>query len=346
MRELKTAGRKAFVFSDFVIGYLFLGGTGAGALVVLCLLECANVRRRFGSLAERTRLGLTFSGRAMPPRQLGRMNGAAGAFALPGEFFARAWLVCLVVLACAIACLAFDLGRFDRLFNLLFTPRLSIMTVGAYVLAASFVIAMIFAALALLDNVFPGPGFVYVLSVVGVLVGVATMVYTGVLLSSLASVRFWQTPLLPVLFTVSSLSCGIACVLFSGVFVEARQPVVAPLARLAHIDGFVILAEAVVLVAYLTWGMWGDATVCAAYALIAGGLAWLFWGGLVTVGLVVPFVMERFVAYGNYRSQLVWIAAAVLLGGFIMRLCFVDAGLYDATQAGSVASGLIGEWAG
>ena len=342
---MKTAGRKALVFSDFVIGYLFLGGTGAGALVVLCLLECANVRRRFGSLAERTRLGLTFSGRAMPPRQPGRTDRIAGAFALPGEFFVRAWLVCLVVLVCAIACLAFDLGRFDRLFNLLFTPRFSIMTVGAYVLAASFAIAAIFAALALLDNVFPGPGFVYVLSAVGVLVGVATMVYTGVLLSSLASVRFWQTPLLPVLFAVSSLSCGIACVLFSGVFVEARQPVVAPLARLAHIDGFVILAEAVVLVAYLTWGMWGDSTTCAAYALIAGDLAWLFWGGLVTIGLVVPFVMERFSAYGNYRSQLVWIAAAVVLGGFIMRLCFVDAGLYDATQAGSVASGLMGEWA-
>ena len=187
---MKTAGRKALVFSDFVIGYLFLGGTGAGALVVLCLLECANVRRRFGSLAERTRLGLTFSGRAMPPRQPGRTDRIAGAFALPGEFFVRAWLVCLVVLVCAIACLAFDLGRFDRLFNLLFTPRFSIMTVGAYVLAASFAIAAIFAALALLDNVFPGPGFVYVLSAVGVLVGVATMVYTGVLLSSLASVRF------------------------------------------------------------------------------------------------------------------------------------------------------------
>ena len=339
---MKIAGRKAFVFSDFVIGYLFLGGTGAGALVVLCLLECVNARRRFGSLKGRTRLGRTLSGRTMPPRTPGRQSGVFGAFALPGEFFVRAWLICLVVLACAIACLAFDLGRFDRVFNLLLTPRLSIMTVGAYALAASFVTAGVFAAFALLDNVFPGPGLVYALSIMGVLVGVVTMVYTGVLLSSLASVLFWQTPLLPVLFVVSSLSCGIACVLFSGVFVEARQPVVAPLARLAYIDGSVILAEAVVLAAYLTWGVLGDATACAAYALIAGDLAWLFWGGLVIIGLVVPFVMERFVAYGNYRSQLVWIAAAVLLGGFIMRLCFVDAGLYDVTQAGSVASGLMG----
>ena len=114
------------------------------------------------------------------------------------------------------------------------------------------------------------------------------------------------------------------------------------MARLAHIDGFVILAEVVVLAAYLTWGMRGDATACAAYSLIAGDLAWLFWGGLVIIGLVVPFVMERFVAYGNYRSQLVWIAAAVLLGGFIMRLCFVDAGAYDVTQAGNIACGLMG----
>ena len=38
------------MFSEFVIAYLFLGGTGGGALVVLALLECANARRRFSRI--------------------------------------------------------------------------------------------------------------------------------------------------------------------------------------------------------------------------------------------------------------------------------------------------------
>ncbi len=33
------------MFNALTIGYLFLGGTGAGALAVLCVLECARALR-------------------------------------------------------------------------------------------------------------------------------------------------------------------------------------------------------------------------------------------------------------------------------------------------------------
>ena len=56
-----------------------LGGTGAGALAVLCVLECARVLRW-------------------------------RALAMPEEFFARAWPVCAVTLATGMLCLLADLG--------------------------------------------------------------------------------------------------------------------------------------------------------------------------------------------------------------------------------------------
>ena len=90
-RSRRGAGRGR-MFDSLVIGYLFLGGAGGGALVVLAALE--GVR----SLAGR-RLGL------------------------PDEFFARAWPVSTVALAAGIVCIFADLGRPDRLFALVLSPQ-------------------------------------------------------------------------------------------------------------------------------------------------------------------------------------------------------------------------------
>ena len=81
------------MFDSLVIGYLFLGGAGGGAVVVLAALEGV---------------------RAFAGRRLG----------LPNEFFARAWPVSTVVLAAGIVCIFADLGRPDRLFALVLSPQL------------------------------------------------------------------------------------------------------------------------------------------------------------------------------------------------------------------------------
>ena len=332
------------MFSDLVIGYLFLGGTGAGALVVLCFFEFLNIKRRFAGMLKKTRLGRTFSGKIMPSHSPNATTHSTShnAFSLPSEFFVRAWIVCLVILVSACVCLSLDLGHFDRIFNLLFTPHLSVMTIGAYALAASVVIASIFTVVTIFDNVFPGRIFIYILLVAGAISGITCAIYTGVLLSSLASVLFWKTPLLPILFTSSSLSCGIACMFFVGAFTEARQPVITPLENLARIDRLIILIELVAITFYLLWAWFNAGTNASASGLIKGELSWIFWVCIVAIGLVLPFVMEKFITYGNYRSQLIWIATAILFGGLILRFCFVEAGMYDVTQTSGLASGLVG----
>lgn len=347
------------MLSELATCYLFLGGAGAGALVVLCLLECANAHRRYGFGNARTRLGRTYTGRAMGSLRVESTQRAgmvrcyesgysgyeaeaavnrhsrfrvARAFALPAEFFARAWPVCLVVLACGVLCLMADLGRIDRLGGFLLHPEFSAMAVGAYALGVALLCAAAFAAMAVFDGMLPDQRIIYALATVGIASGVVSMAYTGVLLSGMASVLFWQTPLLPLLFAVSSLSCGIACVLLAAAFVEVRQSIVRSLANIARVDSAVIALELLCLTVYLAWGLAGEGTFAAAYALVAGEMRWMFWGGLVALGLIVPLVMERFVLHGNYSSQLAWVAAAVLLGGFLLRWCIVGAAEYDASQ--------------
>lgn len=297
------------MFDLLVIGYLFLGGAGGGALAVLSVLEGA---------------------RLLVPRRLG----------LPDEFFARAWPVCLVVLATGIVCIAADLGRPDRLLALVVSPQVTPLTVGAYALAAGTVCAGAFWVLAAFDNVRAPRVARFALAVATLIAGLVTVVYTGVLLQGLASVLFWQTALLPAAFALSSLSCGAALALLAAAFVEARRPFVRPLAWLARVDGGLIVLEAACLAVYLAWGFASDGTRAAAKALATGELAPVLWGGVVMVGLLAPFVMERLLTHGNHRSQLLWIAGFVLAGGFALRFCFVQAGLFDVTQMPSALFGL------
>ena len=303
----RGAGRR--VFNVLTTSYLFLGGTGAGALAVLCVLECARVLRW-------------------------------RALAMPEEFFARAWPMCTVTLATGMLCLLVDLGRPDRLLGLFASPAPSAMAAGSFALVAALACAAAFSLGALLDTVRLPRAAVLALAAAGALSAAVTATYTGVLLESLASVLLWRTPLVPVLFVLSSASCGIATAFLAASFVETRHPYRGPLVWLARIDGGIVVVEAGCLAAFVLLAFAGEETAAAARALAFGELAPVFWGVLAVCGLAVPLVLERFLTHGNSRTQLLWIAALLLVGGFALRWCIVGAGAYDVTQMPEALYGL------
>ena len=263
----RGAGRR--VFNVLTTSYLFLGGTGAGALAVLCVLECARVLRW-------------------------------RALAMPEEFFARAWPMCTVTLATGMLCLLVDLGRPDRLLGLFASPAPSVMAAGSFALVAALACAAAFSLGALLDTVRLPRAAVLALAAAGALSAAVTATYTGVLLESLASVLLW----------------------------------------LARIDGGIVVVEAGCLAAFVLLAFAGEETAAAARALAFGELAPVFWGVLAVCGLAVPLVLERFLTHGNSRTQLLWIAALLLVGGFALRWCIVGAGAYDVTQMPEALYGL------
>lgn len=299
------------MFNALTICYLFLGGTGAGALAVLCVLECARALRW-------------------------------RALAMPEEFFARAWPVCTVTLAVGILCLLADLGRPDRLLYLLTSPEPSAMAVGSFALAAALALSAAFSAFALFDGVRLPRAAVAALAAAGIAAAALTAAYTGVLLESLASVLLWRTPLVVALFVLSSASCGIATAFLAASFVETRHPYRGPLVQLARVDGGIVLVEAGCLAAFVLLAFAGEGTAAGARALACGELAPAFWGVLAVCGLAVPLVLERFLTHGNSRTQLLWIAALLLVGGFALRWCIVGAGAYDVTQMPEALYGLAG----
>ncbi len=299
------------IFSSLIVAYLFLGGTGGGSLVVLSALEVANSPR----IAARNWL-------------------------LPSEFFARAWFACVVTLGLSVVCLLADVGRVDRALLLFSAPAPSALAVGAWSLALAGAIAVAFA----LANGFSLWDMRAALSIpagiVGVLAGIAVVVYTGVLLCGMPSIIAWQTPLIPLLFALSGISCGVALCLGVWAFVECRIPLVRPAVALSRFDSVVIALEAAAVVAYLAWMLARPETAVAGWALISGSLRWPFWLGLVVCGLGVPFALERLLTFGNSRNQLLWIAMFVLIGGLSLRYLVVGASAFDITQAANLADAL------
>lgn len=326
------------MFSALTTGYLFLGGAGAGACAVLSVLECATARVRVN---ERL---LALSARAhggVPSRTLGAR--IALHLALPSEFFARAWPSCVVLLMLGTLCLVVDLGRPDRLPMLIVSPQMTPMAVGAFSLMVCLVCATAFSCFSLLDTLVPTRGATLALACVGLASGVVTAAYTGVLLCSLASVLAFQTPLLPAVFALSSLSCGLAVALGCFALVEARYPHARALFSLVSADSVIIVAEMACAAAFAAWLALGERTAASAQALLVGDLAGVFWGGVVVCGLVLPLVLERVLSQRNesFRVQLMWTAACVLVGGCALRFCVVGLAAFDVTQMPGALLGLV-----
>lgn len=347
------------MFSLLTTTYLFLGGVGGGSLTVLSLLETKNASKRFSS-ADRGDLRTLGDGRMSAARfgAGGLENDCADgqgsealrsvralftcSVALPGGFFARAWSLCLVALATGALCLLADLGRADRALRLLLSPAPSIMTVGAWALLAAVVCAALFFALAVLDGFSVRPCAVRLLAGVGGVVGVVVVLYTGVLLQGIASVLLWQTWLLPAVFGLSSLSCGVACVLLVALFADGRDVCGVEPLRFAAIDSLLLVLETLCLVAYAVWAIGVSGAQGSVAALSSGQLAVAFWGGVVVCGLLLPFVLESLARSGalGARQALLCAALLVLVGGAALRFVAVAAGGFDVTQMSDAVFGM------
>lgn len=136
------------------------------------------------------------------------------------------------------------------------------------------------------------------LAIIGIVLGAFVAVYTGMLLMAPASVPFWNTPLLPLLFTVSAFDTGVALVEVMAVVAARKDPLAADAKRfLERCVVVLVVVEMVALAAFLGTALAGGSDAAAATAsasaamLVEGPLAGWFWALLVAVGLALPLVV-------------------------------------------------------
>lgn len=312
------------MFDTSIILYLFLGGAGAGACLVLAVA---------GLFVPGDRVTVSRSGSA-----LGTVRPVFLVPPVYRKLFAPTYGCALIVLLLGIMCLVADLGRADRLLLLLTTPTFSHIAVGAYAYAACFVLALVLALSwsGVFKNVHPT--LVRMCEVLIIPVAVVVMVYTGLLLQSLGAVPLWSVFWLPVVFVLSSVSCGAALVVGIAHFGAAATVFRSLFRRILLCDAIVIVLEAIAVAAFLvvSGGAVGaapsgtaEAAVGSYTELVVGANAGLWWIGFILVGLVVPLICEIVVLCTRSapRGLVLAISACVLVGGFVMRFCIVEAGM-------------------
>lgn len=356
IRRRKEGG----MLSMLVVLYLFLGGAGAGACTVTSLLAllcpreevCATIQARGGAKA----LGTAESAAAPSGRRMLRAPYAYRRLLVPS------FVAALGFLAAGAACLAFDLGRADRITLLLTSPAPTHITVGAWALVVcSACVALLICAWSAAERCWPD-AIVRALEGIAIASGIATMLYTGFLLQSLNAVPLWTTFWMPALFALSSLSCGFALALTATQFTESALAFERVVHRMMKLDLAIIALEIAATVGLTIWALnlmggvdappalWkaydtgaasidassptAAAAAIAAANLLGGKVSHLYWGGFAFIGLLVPLAMEAaLLARARKGKKLsgvaaVALSACVLFGGFALRFCLVEAGTH------------------
>lgn len=288
------------LFSSSIIWYLFLGGAGSGAYVIASIV---GLLRGGG--------GMRTGG---PSARLVNAGRSAG-------FFITLFGVVFLVL---------DLGRIDRAYLLFIHPTFSMASIGAYVIllflaSTAYLMALQHLGLQELTHI-----VTQVVTWASVIFGVAVMTYTGLLLQSLSTVSFWASLLVPVLFVLSSLSSGMAILLLCGFVLGPERAMLPFLRRISHADGAIAAIEAIVLAVFVLYMRADTSALASVELLLEDRYAEAFWAGYVLCGLVAPLLGQVFV---NRKTQVRFFGAlgvALLVGGFYLRYCIVNAGVHDA----------------
>ena len=304
--------------------YLFLGGLGAGALVVAALFELTGKRYDFDFCAS-TLVGAT----------------------IPGP-----------VVAAGTVLLIFDLGaglREPLRIPYMFIHLSSVMTWGVWILTLFIPLSFLYGFLEVADT-YPSvwssvTGRVKVLSrlplrpvkkilaAVGGILAISVAVYTGVLISAVGpAVPFWSTPVLPfiniptlpLLFLVSALSTGVGLTVDFAATLSvpdmSRRIKGLPLIHLAMIGVETLLLGLLLISAFLS----GGAAAQSAREIVVGVHSLVFWLLIIIPGFIFPFVVHAYAVGLGGHSALSGLGSGIgiVIGGLFLRYLIIVSGIH------------------
>lgn len=199
-----------------------------------------------------------------------------------------------------------DIGKPDRVLNMIFSPNFKSMFVwDFYTLALSVILAAAYLWFGAKNKWLP---------IMAAIFATAVVVVEGWILSVSAGTPLWQNPMLPLVFFLDGLIVALAVVLLVSTQPKLKGILAALLA------GVVVLS----LIELVTVSYGGTPEAKDGMALLwSGGLAPFYWGALI-LGLVVPFVL--LVWGGASRTNLVVASALAIVGVFASKLAVLVAG--------------------
>ncbi len=323
------------MFSSSIVWYLFLAGVSSGAFLVATATMYGNHRKSHQGLedslsdyqvsgANQTKIPQT-NPHMTAPSHFGielhqSYNPSVGHIRVAGALC----IASFCIIAGSLSLLATFSNPFI-VWKVLLNPFNSITSFGATVVVIFAVLSVLATAVALLKVRLPHWIFITLMTL-GVLSAISTMLYAGFLLIMIISVDFWSTLLIPLLFIVSSLTCGLAASLFVETIYLGIKTAGFSFRWNALLG--LSLAEAIVL-AILIFERAGYSPTAleSVQMLLSGAEAWPFWLGVVSLGIGLPLVTHLLLPRLPLEALVLVSTAGTLIGGFFIRYCIVNAGL-------------------
>jgi formate-dependent nitrite reductase membrane component NrfD len=271
---------------------------------------------------------------------LGGVGAGAYAVAAIASLMSTGWMhvitvgLCISFPAVAIGSifLMAHLGNPSRFFLAILRPHESWISRGTLFITSFMLVSLIhFAGYVWpFDYIRNGGGLSAVISVVGLLLALMVMLYTGALLGASKGIPFWRTGITPVLFMISGLVAGLFAVFF-GVLAVYRDMMTPGQVRLLSLEGAgLILLELFVLFFFLHSAYRLPESRDSAIRVMKSGK---FIIGDLIIGLLLPLILLVTVYFGmqdakvEELSGLLMIAAIFcLIGGLLLRFMILSAG--------------------
>lgn len=287
-----------FVWDTIMVVYLFLGGLAGGSYTVGALADLFNKKeyRPF------TKAGILSS---------------------------------FVSIVLGLVMLVFDLKRFDvapvGILNVYTRFPASIMSVGTWLITAFTLVSLLTVLVLFLDGEVL---ILRILEVVGIVLGLGTAAYTGILLSFARGIPAWQSGFLPWLFVLSGILTGIATsiivipiagILMPRVFGDFKEIWDSKIRFAGLIEYAFKYAQSLIVVEAMITLLELLTTPSASILLWGSGVSVYFYGYLL-LALAIPLAIAiydmKLMEEGKHETVIYLTMLAtmsLLIGGYLLR---------------------------
>lgn len=217
------------------------------------------------------------------------------------------------ILGLGMLLLLLDLGRPFGFYTLFFNfTATSAVSWGVFLMSVFMIVGFIQAWLLFKDN----DSVAMIFGLLGLPLAIIGGSYTGVILAQMPGHPLWSLAFTPILFLIGGLTSAMALALLLSIFLDLKAEKVGNyLVKLVLIELAIIVIELIVIAT--------GSEAAFLPTLLAGPLAFWFWGVEIILGALVPVYL---LSNNKYAQQANWqaiAAALVLIGILAMRYIVV-----------------------